>query len=161
MCTARSGVYLLGVYLPGGTCQGVYLPGGTCQGVYLPGGVPAQGVYLPRGVYLPGGYLPRGVDLLRGVVPAQVLPLPVNRITDRCKNITLPQASFAGGNKGKSAVWFFSVHWRMAVIFTAFPTGRDFTVFVAGKLWITNWQKCCVHSNKNIVTISAGKLWLS
>ena len=39
----------------------------------LPGGVPA------------GGYLPR-------------YP-PVNRITDTCKNITLPQTSFAGGNK--------------------------------------------------------------
>ena len=24
---------------------------------------------------------------------------PVNRMTDRCKNITLPQTSFAGGNK--------------------------------------------------------------
>ena len=24
---------------------------------------------------------------------------PVNRMTDRCKNITLPQNSFAGGNK--------------------------------------------------------------
>ena len=45
----------------------------------LPGGVPAQGVYLPRGV------------------PAQVLLSPVNRMTDSCKNITLPQTSFAGG----------------------------------------------------------------
>ena len=26
-------------------------------------------------------------------------PPPVNRMTDRCKNITLPQTSFAGGNK--------------------------------------------------------------
>ena len=26
-------------------------------------------------------------------------PPPVNRITDRCKNITLPQTSFADGNK--------------------------------------------------------------
>ena len=33
-----------------------------------------------------------------GAVPAQVLP-PVNRMTDRCKNMTLPQTSFAGGNK--------------------------------------------------------------
>ena len=56
------------------------------RGVYLPGGVPAQGVYLPRGVPAQGG------------VPAQVLPLLMNRMTDRCKNITLPQTSFAGGN---------------------------------------------------------------
>ena len=27
---------------------------------------------------------------------------PVNRMTDRCKNITLLQTSFAGGNKTKS-----------------------------------------------------------
>ena len=40
---------------------------------------------MPAGVYLPRG------------VPAQVLP-PVNRMTDRCKNITLLQTSFAGGN---------------------------------------------------------------
>ena len=26
-------------------------------------------------------------------------PPPVNRITHRCKNITLPQTSFAGGNE--------------------------------------------------------------
>ena len=45
-------------------------------GGYLPGGVPARGGYLPR------------------------YP-PVNRMTDRCKNITLPQTLFAGGNYGK------------------------------------------------------------
>ena len=61
------------------------------------GCVPAWGVFLPRGVYLPGG-VPAGGVYLPGGVPAQVLP-PVNRMTDRCKNITLPQTSFAGGNK--------------------------------------------------------------
>ena len=30
--------------------------------------------------------------------PEQACPPPVNRMTDRCKNITLPQTSFAGGN---------------------------------------------------------------
>ena len=37
-----------------------------------------------------------------GILPARhagIPPLPVNRMTDRCKNITLPQISFAGGNK--------------------------------------------------------------
>ena len=100
-----------GVYLPEGgcTCPGVYLP----RGVYLPGGggVPAQGeggctcpgVYLPRGVYLLGGVpawggVPaRGGCTFPGAVPGQVLPT-VNRMTDRCKNITLPQTSFVGGN---------------------------------------------------------------
>ena len=39
-----------------------------------------------------GGYLVWGVPGVGGV-PGQVLP-PVNRMTDRCKNITLPQTSF-------------------------------------------------------------------
>ena len=36
-----------------------------------------------------------------GIPPAMhagITPPPVNRMTDRCKNITLPQTSFAGGN---------------------------------------------------------------
>ena len=74
-----------GVYLP----RGVYLvPGGTCPGmVYLLGvgvGVPGQGLRCTwsRGVYLPGGVPgPRGEGICQGT-------LPVNRMTDRCKNIT-------------------------------------------------------------------------
>ena len=30
-------------------------------------------------------------------------PHPMNRMTDRCKNITLPQTSFAGGKNGRTA----------------------------------------------------------
>ena len=57
-------------------------------GVYLlPGDVPGLG-----GAPGPGG---------GGGVPAQVLP-HVNRMTNRCKNITLSQTSFAGGNKRSS-----------------------------------------------------------
>ena len=76
-------------------------------GVSARGDVPAQGVSLPGGVYLPGGVPARGFTCQEGV-PAQgstCLRLgkcpgtpPVNRMTDRCKNITLPQTSFAGGN---------------------------------------------------------------
>ena len=91
---------LLGGSVP---TQGVYLPGGICLvGVpargYLPeggvpghSGVPAQGrgVYLPRGCTCPGGVPAQGV-------PAQVLP--PHEQNGRCKNITLPQTSFAGSN---------------------------------------------------------------
>ena len=43
-------------------------------------------------MYLPGGmYLPREGGTWPGTPP-------VNRMTDRCKNITLPQTSFTGGN---------------------------------------------------------------
>ena len=69
---------------------------------------------LPRGRVCPVGCLPRGCLLMGGVCPGGCLsrgwclsrgcllrytPAPVNRMTDRCKNITLPQTSFAGGNK--------------------------------------------------------------
>ena len=49
------------------------------------------------GVPGPGGTPGPGVHLVRGA-PTQVLP-PVNRMTNRCKNITWLQTSFAGGNK--------------------------------------------------------------
>ena len=68
----------------------VYLVGGC---TWPQGGVPAQGsvsgpeVYLVLGcVPAQGGYLPR--YSLR----------PVYRMTNRCKNIILPQTSFSGGN---------------------------------------------------------------
>ena len=92
MCTARALII--------GGKEGVYLSLGVC--------VPARGVYLPRVCTFRGsvpagrgvpawGCVPvGGVPALRGV-PAQVLP-PVNRMTDRYKNITLPQTSFAGAN---------------------------------------------------------------
>ena len=56
---------------------------------------PACCPYLPactaRGGSAPGGLLPGGA-CSGGVSPGGVLPLPpVNRMTDRCKNITLPQ----------------------------------------------------------------------
>ena len=57
---------------------------------------------VPPACLLTGVYLPRGVS--QGVcIPAckgETLR-PVNRITDKCKNITLPQTSFAGGNNEK------------------------------------------------------------
>ena len=72
----------------GGGCTwswGVYLVPGGCT--WSRGGVPG-----PRGVYLvPGGYLVR-------------YPPHVNRMTNRCKNITLPQTSFAGGNECRDYV---------------------------------------------------------
>ena len=99
MRTAR----LLPVY-PSMYCSGVYLvPGGVPGpgGVYTwsQGVVPGPGgCTWSGGVPCPGeGTWFWGVYLVLGGVPAQVLPHPVNRMTDRCKNITLPQTSFAGG----------------------------------------------------------------
>ena len=55
-----------------------------------------EGCTWSRGVYLVSGGVPglRGVYLVPGgTCPGT--PLPMNRMTDRCKNITLPQTSFA------------------------------------------------------------------
>ena len=48
-------------------------------------------------VSVEGGLCPRG-SLSRGSLSGRAPPR-VNRMTDRCKNITLPQTSFAGGNE--------------------------------------------------------------
>ena len=67
-------------YLPACTARrGVYLVPGGCTGSR------GDGCTLSRR----GGYLPRYSP-------------PVDRMTDRCKNITLPQTSFAGGNDKKN-----------------------------------------------------------
>ena len=82
-CTWSGGCLLWGVYLVlGGVCAG----GCLLWGVSAPGGC-----LLPGGCTWSGGVCSWGVVcvcLLPG--GCQVLP-PVNRITDTCKNITLPQ----------------------------------------------------------------------
>ena len=98
---SRGGYLVPGVYLVGGsTWSGVYLVQGGVPGLggvngpggctWL-GGVPGRGVYLVRGVCVPG---PGVVYLVWGGV--RYSP-PVNRMTNRCKSITWPQTSFAGG----------------------------------------------------------------
>ena len=75
-----------GVCLPRGWClpgRGVSAQGEGC--VCPGGGMSAQGVVSAG----EGGCLPRGVYLPRGCLADT--PHPVNRMTDRCKNITLPQ----------------------------------------------------------------------
>ena len=86
-CTWSWGVYLVpGVNLVLGGVPGP-------RGVYLVWGVPGPGgVPGPRGCTWSQG----GVPGPRGVYLVRYSP-PVNRMTNRCKNITLPQTSFAGG----------------------------------------------------------------
>ena len=60
-------------------------------------------VCVPGGC-MPGGCLPSGVSAWGGGVSILVCngsdTPPVNKITDRCKDVTLPQTSFAGSNNG-------------------------------------------------------------
>ena len=75
---------------------------------YLPSCSASGGGTWSRGVHGPGGWcawsggvcMGWGCMVLGGGIPActEADP-PVNRMTNRCKNITLPQTSFAGGNK--------------------------------------------------------------
>ena len=99
--------------MPESASQRVYLvPGGGVPGLrggYLVQGVPDLGGVTGSG----GGVCSKGGCLLQGEggvcsrgrgvsAPGGCLlvryPPPVNRMTNRCKNITLPQTSFAGGN---------------------------------------------------------------
>ena len=63
-----------------------------------------DGEVCPGGVSAQGGVCPGGGCLLRGYLPSGGVHYPpVNIMTDRCKSITLPQTSFAGGNKETEA----------------------------------------------------------
>ena len=98
------------------------LPKGYLHGGCLHGGVPAWGVSAQGGV-CPGGSCalshhafvncmlpPHQLSVSTCATPYIVWPRcmllytpppPVNRMTDRCKNITLPQTLFAGGKKSQ------------------------------------------------------------
>ena len=65
-----------------------------------------------------GCLLPGGVSATGGVgIPActETDP-PVNRMTDRCKNITLPQTSFAGGKYWMTCCSAIRDHSQLDVI---------------------------------------------
>ena len=96
MCTARGCTWFRG---RGCTwSRGMYLVLEGCTwswwGTWSHGG---GGVCLVPGSTWSGGVPGPGGCTWFGGVPAQVLP-PVNRMTDSCKYITLPQTSFVGGN---------------------------------------------------------------
>ena len=108
MRTGRSLTVCWSLFPGGCLLRGCLLPGRGCLlgGVSAPGGVCSQGVSAPGGCLLPGVVCSRGVcsgvvcswgGLLQGgSAPggsASDTPPPVNRMTDRCKNITLATTS--------------------------------------------------------------------
>ena len=77
--------------------------GGGERGGCGPGGCGPRGCGPGRGV-VPGGRLVPGGCLVPGGLPQCMLGYPPCGQTDACKLITLPQTSFAGGNKGNYLV---------------------------------------------------------
>ena len=79
--------------IPACTGQGVYSSNHWVGGIYLGGELSAQGGVCPRGgvcpgvCVCPGGCLPGVCDIHPPGSEADTPP--VNRMTDRCKNITL------------------------------------------------------------------------
>ena len=90
------GCFPSGVSAPGGSGPGGGLSQGEClsRGVWSQGGVCSGGGVWSQGGCLSQGSGPRGC-LLGGVSQHALRqnPLPVNRMTDRCKNITLATTS--------------------------------------------------------------------
>ena len=88
----------------------------------MPGG--SWGVHGPGEVHGPVGvHGPRGGAWSRGLVVSQHAlrqTPPVNRMTNRCKNITLPQTSFAGG---KNAIYYKISRGLIAVFYWFVTTG--------------------------------------
>ena len=94
--TAPGGLLPGGVYsgqesAPRGVCSGGCLLWGVCSwgGVVLPGGV-CSGGCAPGGVCSCGGGVCSGGS---GIPACTEADPPVNRMTDRCKNITLATTS--------------------------------------------------------------------
>ena len=92
--SALKGMSALGVSAPGGVCSGGIV---SAVGVSAPRGMPAQGGVCSGGGICSGGVsAPRVVSASGGCgIPActEADTPPVNRMTDRCKNITLTTTS--------------------------------------------------------------------
>ena len=110
VCSWGGGCLLLGRVCSGGVV--VSAPGGVCfrKGCMLRGGIPAC-IGCPGGCLLPGG---------GGGIPACIEaetpppPHPVNRMTNRCKNITLATTSIAAGKNSfayESVTFYHFCHY--------------------------------------------------
>ena len=85
------GMHGRGTCVAGDAWQGVCMAEGVCGRGCVWQGLCVAGVVRGRGVMCgKGGMCGRGTCMPH-------MP-PMDRMTDMCKNITLPQTSFAGGN---------------------------------------------------------------
>ena len=91
------------------TVRGCFCPGrGLCPGVSV------QGCLCPGGSLSRGSLCPLEGSVSGGLCLGDWLP-PVNRMTHRCKNITLPQTSFAGGNNIRTRINFVALEKLLKV----------------------------------------------
>ena len=103
MRTARSLTDRISCYQARGACMACtprprMLPSHACPpATHIPRPCTPRGHAHPQPCMPPGHACPSG----HACPPGHAHPPPVNRMTNRCKNITLPQTSFAGGNKIK------------------------------------------------------------
>ena len=98
------------------------------------------------------GLCPGGVSV-RETPWTETSPPPVNRMTDASKNITLPQTSFAGGNKDKEICYKKSCNmtigtgeagsWRAPKIVHQYRRGKWNQGFFIELNCLTDLQNCC------------------
>ena len=99
----------------------------------LPSGVCFAGVSALPEDCLVGG-LPCWGD---GIPTCTEADPPVNRMTDRCKNITLPQTSFAG-SKNKKKIRDLTMNWTQ-VTCLAVSHSNHYTRMFSVLVWGCNW----------------------
>ena len=72
----------------------------------MPLDVSARGVFIQKGFCLEGGSVQRSLHPLSQRSPFKETPHPsVDRMTNRCKNITSPQIRWQGGNNEEKALF--------------------------------------------------------
>ena len=139
-----------GTHLPGTRHlllgQGAPLAAGIPLGVGTPGtrhplrpGIPSLGSGTLLGAGTPGTRYPPGP----GTSPGAGTP-PVNRMTDRCKNMTEPQTSFAGG---KNRVRKAGPGCNLNVIYSSFDIKLTDGQFNAGINGSSDW----IHITMNYI----------
>ena len=103
----------------------------------------AHSLTVSRSIRGRGACMAGGCACVAGVVRGTHAPSPVDRMTDACKNITLPQTSFAGGNEHNDWLdWTaLSVCWLNRIIIWVI----DSNVTVGIDFWsielLLNWHQ--------------------
>ena len=132
----------------GGLCSVGLCPGGSLSWLVSVQGVSVQGGSLSGGLYSRG-------SVHGGFCQGDPLP-PVNRMTHRCKNIALPQTSFAGF---KNCLIVSTGHYNRVSQINTYQVKQSCQLFrqtmstVPPCLLVSNWRIsavtfCCIRKDK-------------